>query len=303
MIRFILKSHILSKKHLLIISVFSLYSCKNPNRETNLSINVDGIENILEREEYKLVWHDEFDYSGNPDPKKWTYENGFVRNMELQWYQTENAFVSDGLLIIEGRKDTFPNPGYNNLGNSWQEKREYVHYTSSSVTTKGLHSWHYGIFEIKAKISCQNGLWPAIWTLGEGHEWPTGGEIDIMEYYGGNILANAAWASNNRWEALWDDFRKPIDSFGDLKWCENFHIWRMEWTSNEINIYLDDFLMNSIELDKTNNQRGELKNPFRETNQFIILNLAIGGTAGGNPSEVIFPTRFEIDYVRIYQKF
>ena len=139
-----------------------------------------------------------------------------------------------------------------------------------------MHSWHCGIFEIKAKISCQNGLWPAIWTLGEGYEWPTGGEIDIMEYYGGNILANAAWASNNRWEALWDDFRKPIDSFGDLEWCENFHIWRMEWTSNEIKIYLDNFLMNSIELDKTNNQRGEIKNPFRETNQFIILNLAIG---------------------------
>tara|TARA_X000001036_G_C20655340_1_gene796692 strand:+ start:976 stop:1881 length:906 start_codon:yes stop_codon:yes gene_type:complete len=292
-----------SVKVWLIIIIVFLYSCKNSNSEVNSNVNTGVIEKTLDYESYELVWYDEFDYSGNPDPKKWTYENGFVRNMELQWYQSENAFVRDGLLIIEGRKDTFPNPGYNNLGNSWQEKREYVHYTSSSVTTKGLHSWRYGIFEIKAKIVTQNGLWPAIWTLGAGYEWPTGGEIDIMEYYDDNILANAAWASKERYKAIWDDFRKPIDSFDNEQWAENFHIWKMEWTSRAINIYLDDFLMNSIDLDITNNQRGEIKNPFRETNQFIILNLAIGGTSGGDPSEVIFPSKFEIDYVRVYQKF
>jgi beta-glucanase (GH16 family) len=210
--------------------------------------------------------------------------------------------VENGLLIIEGRRDTLLNDNYEEGSNDWREKRKEAYYTSACVTTKDLAQWRYGIFEIKARIKTEEGLWPAIWTLGLGHEWPSGGEIDIMEFYDGKILANAAWAGANRWQAIWDGARKPVSSFNDPDWSDKFHVWKMEWTTNHIKLYLDDQLLNSISLNETINKRGEVSNPFRETQHFLLLNLAIGGTAGGDPSATEFPSRYEIDYVRIYQK-
>ena len=61
---------------------------------------------------YQLVWQDEFDQDGKPDPKNWTYEQGFVRNKELQWYQSQNAEVRDGVLVITGKKEKVKNPAY-----------------------------------------------------------------------------------------------------------------------------------------------------------------------------------------------
>ena len=253
-------------------------------------------------EGYQLVWSDEFDRDGRPDPENWTYERGFTRNEEDQWYQEDNAFVADGLLVIEGRRETRPNPNYQAGSEDWRTNRPEIHYTSSSVTTRGLHQWRYGRFEIKARIITEEGLWPAIWMLGSRGEWPIGGEIDIMEFYDGNILANAAWSGPGRWQAIWDDLHKPVSSFNDPDWDDRFHIWRMDWTEAAIKIYLDDELLNTIELDKTINQRGEIKNPFRETEQYLLLNLAIGGKNGGDPADTDFPSRYEIDYVRVYQK-
>jgi beta-glucanase (GH16 family) len=152
---------------------------------------------------YRLVWADEFDKDGTPNPKNWTFEQGFVRNNELQWYQPENATCKNGLLVIE--------------------------YTSACLTTLGLHSWQYGRFEVKARIKTQEGLWPAIWFLGIQGEWPSNGEIDLLEYYGGNILANACWGTKERWKAKWNTSKKPMGSFGDPKWDEKFHVWRMDW--------------------------------------------------------------------------
>ncbi|PHN01395.1 glycoside hydrolase family 16 protein [Flavilitoribacter nigricans] len=253
-------------------------------------------------ETYQLVWSDEFDTDGPPNPQNWTYERGFTRNEELQWYQEDNAFVKDGMLIIEGRRETRPNPDYQADSNDWRTNRPEINYTSSCVTTQGRHQWRYGRFEIKARIKTEAGLWPAIWTLGLGHEWPVNGEIDIMEFYGGNILANAAWAAAGRWQAVWDDLRKPVNSFNDPDWDDRFHIWRMDWTEAAIKIYLDDELLNTIDLEETINQRGAVKNPFRETEHYLLLNLAIGGKNGGDPSGTAFPTRYEIDYVRVYQQ-
>jgi len=252
--------------------------------------------------EYALVWSDEFDYEGRPDSDNWTYEKNFVRNKELQWYQSENAFCENGLLVIEGRRERVTNPYYDPSSNDWRINREEATYTSASVTTKNRHSWKYGRFEIKARIKTQPGLWPAIWTLGLGHEWPSGGEIDIMEFYRGDILANAAWAGKNRWQAVWDDSKKPVSSFDDPDWDDKFHVWRMDWTQTFIKLYVDDELLNTIELSKTINERGSVRNPFRETSQFLLLNLAIGGTNGGDPSNTTFPSRYEIDYVKVYQK-
>jgi len=250
---------------------------------------------------YKLVWADEFDYQGAPDPNRWTYERGFVRNQELQWYQPENARCENGMLIIEARRERKQNPGYKPGGSNRRGNRDFAEYTSASVTTRGLHSWTYGRFEMRGKIDTRGGLWPAFWMLGVQGRWPRGGEIDIMEYYRGILLANVAWGGKQPGQTKWDDSKKPITEFGDPDWSKKFHIWRMDWDDKSIKLYVDDLLLNSTDLKDTVNEDQEAKNPFHQP-QYIILNLAIGGTSGGDPSHTEFPARFEVDYVRIYQR-
>jgi beta-glucanase (GH16 family) len=250
---------------------------------------------------WKLIWADEFEKSGRPDPNNWTCETGFVRNNELQWYQLDNARCEKGLLIIEGRRERKQNPNYEPNSKDWRRNREFTEYTSSSLTTKGLHSWQYGRFEMRGQIDTRAGLWPAFWTLGVEGRWPACGEVDIMEYYEGTLLANVGWASENRGLSKWDSVRKPIAEFNDPNWSKKFHIWRMDWDDEKIEIYVDDILLNTTNLDETFNKDTNGKNPFRQPH-FVLLNLAIGGTRGGDPSETEFPARFEVDYVRIYQK-
>jgi len=111
---------------------------------------------------WKLVWHDEFDHAGRPDPSNWVFEHGFVRNKELQWYQPENARVEAGHLIIEGKRERVPNPSYAAGSKDWKKERPFAEYTSACLETRGLHEFQYGRFEIRAKIDAQPGLWPAI---------------------------------------------------------------------------------------------------------------------------------------------
>jgi beta-glucanase (GH16 family) len=249
---------------------------------------------------YQLVWADEFDQNGRPNPQNWTYETGFVRNQELQWYQSENAWCENGVLIIEGRRERKLNPSFQSGSKDWVKSRQYGEYTSASLTTNGLHSWQYGRFEMRGRIDTRLGLWPGFWTLGVEGEWPSNGEIDIMEYYKGLLLANVAWGSGRQWEAKWDSVKKPITEFPDPKWSQKFHTWRMDWDNDKIDLYVDDMLLNSTDLKDTFNQDKEAKNPFRQP-QYIILNLAIGGQSGGDPSQTKFPARFEVDYVRVYK--
>jgi beta-glucanase (GH16 family) len=250
--------------------------------------------------DYSLVWADEFNKDGRPDPNNWIYENGFERNEELQWYQPDNAVCKDGLLVIEARRERKPNPNYDPDSNSWRRNRQFIEYTSSCVKTIGRHSWTFGRFEMRGRIDTRPGLWPAFWTLGSARGWPGCGEIDIMEYYRGMLLANACWAGERRWSAIWDDLKKPITDF-DPDWSSRFHVWRMDWDKDNIKLYVDDELLNTIELSKTTNRTPDKANPFHEPH-YILLNLAIGGTNGGDPSNTEFPSRFEIDYVRVYQK-
>jgi beta-glucanase (GH16 family) len=251
--------------------------------------------------DWKLVWSDEFDTNGRPDARNWTYETGFVRNDELQWYQPENARCQNGLLIIEGRRERKRNPDYEPNSPDWKRNREYADYTSASLTTSGLHRWQYGRFEMRGQIDTRLGLWPAFWTLGVAGEWPSGGEIDIMEYFQGTLLANAAWGTEKRWVPRWDSFKKPIREFNDPEWPQKFHVWRMDWDEKAIRLSVDGLLLNTVDLNETFNKDREGKNPFRQPH-YIILNLAIGGTSGGDPSKTKFPARFEVDYVRVYQK-
>jgi len=250
---------------------------------------------------WTLVFADEFDRDGSPDPTKWTYERGFVRNEELQWYQPQNARCERGLLIIEGRRERVPNPAYDPASDDWREKRSYAEYTSASLTTKGLHAWQYGRFEMRARIDTREGLWPAFWTLGVEGEWPSCGEIDIMEYYQGKLLANAAWGTDQRWVPQWNTSIKPIAEFSDPLWSSAFHVWRMDWDQEAIRLYVDGELLNEINLSTTYNAGPEKNNPFHQPH-YIIVNLAIGGTAGGDPSGTEFPARLEVDYIRVYQR-
>jgi beta-glucanase (GH16 family) len=246
-----------------------------------------------------LIWADEFDRDGRPDPAKWTYETGFVRNEELQWYQPENARCEGGLLIIEGRRERKPNPSYEAGSPNWKRNRQFAEYTSACLTTRGLHSWQYGRFEMRAKIDTRPGLWPAFWTLGVNGRWPANGEVDVMEYYRGLLLANVAWAGP-RGQARWSDVKKPLADLSDANWSKDFHVWRMDWDADRIRLFVDDRLLNSTDLAGTVNQGGTGINPFRQPH-YILLNLAIGGTQGGDPTQTQFPARMEVDYVRVYK--
>lgn len=254
-------------------------------------------------EGYELVWHDEFDQDGKPDENSWSYEQGFVRNNELQWYQSDNATVKDGVLVIEGRREKVKNDRHDPNSKDWRRNREWAEYTSSSINTRGKHAFQYGIFEIRAKIDPAQGMWPAIWTLGVTKGWPANGEIDIMEYYlvkgEPTILANAAWAHPSL-RAAWDEVTVPFSKFleKDPQWADKFHVWKMEWTESFIRLYLDDELLNEVGLSETVNPDGF--NPFHQPH-YILLNLALGSN-GGDPSATSFPRNYLVDYVRVFQK-
>jgi beta-glucanase (GH16 family) len=164
-----------------------------------------------------------------------------------------------------------------------------------------MHSFQYGRFEMRARIDVRPGMWPAFWTLGTAGRWPANGEIDIMEFYRDSLLANVAWGSAVTDKAVWDDSRKPLTALGDTSWSHKFHVWRMDWDENEIRLYVDDVLLNTTDLHTTINADGSGKNPLQQPH-YIILNLAIGGDNGGDPSATKFPARFEVDYVRVYQR-
>ena len=259
-------------------------------------------------QEYTLVWSDEFDEDGKPNPAYWSFEKGFVRNQELQWYQDDNAYCKDGVLIIEGRREKKPNPLYVKGSNTdWRRSRPFVEYTSSSLKTAGKKEFLYGRFEIRARIPLESGSWPAIWTLGTTMEWPSCGEIDIMEYYRINndphLLANVAWGTDKRYKAEWRTRAVPFRHFleKNSNWGKEFHVWRMDWEENSIKLYLDDELLNEVSLNETvNGAWGNYTHPFKQPH-YLLLNLALGAN-GGEPDVSAFPMKYEIDYVRVYQK-
>ncbi|WP_205511098.1 family 43 glycosylhydrolase [Longitalea arenae] len=257
-------------------------------------------DNPYAKEGYQLVWADEFNRDGQPDTTHWRYEAGFVRNEELQWYQPQNAVVKNGQLIIEARNEQRPNPDYTPGHKDWRRNRPAINYTSSCILTAGKHSWLYGRFEMRGRIDVRSGIWPAWWTLGVQKPWPANGEIDIMEYYRGRLLANIACLGQNR-RPEWYSNTFSVDSLGGAAWANEYHVWRMDWTPEDITLYVDDILLNKVKLDALANKDGSGFNPFKQPH-YMLLNLAIGGVNGGDPTNTAFPARFEVDYVRVYQK-
>jgi beta-glucanase (GH16 family) len=250
-------------------------------------------------DDWKLVWHDEFDKDGPPDPANWNFEHGFVRNHELQWYQPENAVCASGTLVIEARREHRPNPGYIPGSDDWRRSRQWIDVTSACMTTRGLHEFLYGKFEMRARVDVRPGSWPAFWTLGSrpGVRWPACGEVDIMEFYASTLLANIGWGQNYR--TRWLAEKKPLSTFNDPDWSKKFHVWTMDWDENKIDLLVDGAVMKHLDL--TQADHADHGNPFNQP-AYILLDQAIGGDCGGDPSQTAFPIRYEVNWVRVYQR-
>lgn len=252
-----------------------------------------GLAGAQGREGWRLVWSDEFDKPGLPDATKWTYEKGFVRNREAQYYtekRLENARVEKGVLIIEGRKEAYEAPD----GKAAQ-------YTAASITTEGLFALTYGRVEVRAKLPRGRGMWPAIWMLGSTIRsigWPKCGEIDIMEFVGHEpekVHATVHWYGY--------DVGKHRMLGGNLPGqapSDGFHVYAVEWFKDRMDFYFDERKYFTYPIEKAG---ADEKNPFHKPH-YLLMNLAIGGSWGGQKGidDTVFPQQYVIDYVRIYQK-
>ena len=264
-------------------------------------------DKALARPGWSLVWEDEFSKPGLPDPLHWGYEVGFIRNRELQYYtdgRAENARVEGGHLVIEARRENWPNPKYRRAATDRpgevQAPPEFAEYTSASVTTRGKMSWTFGRIEVRAKLPKARGTWPAIWTLGTNMPavgWPACGEIDIMEFVGfepGVVHANVHTRKYNHIDG---NGKGSSTRIADAS--EAFHVYAVEWTPRELRFFVDD----KPYFTYANEGSGTSSWPF-DRDQYLILNLAIGGAWGGRKGidGEAFPQRFEIDFVRVYRQ-
>jgi beta-glucanase (GH16 family) len=246
-------------------------------------------------DEWTLVWSDEFDVDGRPDPAKWGYEEGFIRNHEAQFYTPKNARVERGVLVIEARKERLTA-----TKKGGGRGRTFAEYTSASLTTRGKAAWTYGKIEVRAKLPTGRGTWPAIWLLGRDIDkvgWPKCGEIDVME----NVGFDPDTIHVNVHTERFNHVRKT-NKGSQLKLEKpyaGFHVYAAEWTPKAIDFFVDSKKVFTFENDGT----GPASWPY-DRPHFLILNLAIGGDWGGQKGidDAIFPQRMEVDYLRVYQK-
>jgi len=233
-----------------------------------------------------LVWSDEFDYTGLPDPAKWNMETGGGGwgNNELQYYTNSqnNAMVDNGILTITAREESFGGRDY----------------TSARITTQNKFDVKYGKIEAKIRLPYGKGLWPAFWMLGANFSsagWPACGEIDIMEMVGGQgndktCYATLHWDNNGEYAQYGESYSLPSGIFAD-----DWHVFAVEWNSQQIKGFMDD--IQYFVIDITPSQLSEFHNKF-----FIILNVAVGGNWPGSPdATTTFPQTMEVDWVRVYE--
>lgn len=242
---------------------------------------------------WTLVWSDEFDYVGLPDPEKWTLEqkgDGFG-NKELQFYtnRKENVWVEDDVLRITVRKEIY----------------SLKSYTSAKLMSIGKGDFRYGKFEIRAKLPQGLGTWPAIWmmpTVSNYGTWPNSGEIDIMEHVGyDQNRVHGTIHSKNYNHMIGTQKGKSIllDNV-----AEEFHVYAIEWSPDGIKWFADGVLYNEFKNDAVNNPDGSTGNwPF-DHEFYLILNVAFGGNWGGAQGLDPFfaESSMIVDYVRVYQR-
>ena len=237
---------------------------------------------------YRLVWADEFDTPGLPDATRWGYDTERNRlgwyNNERQYYaaaRPENSVVEGGRLRITARREALSSlPDWGGQA-----------YSSVRLITRGKAAWTYGFFEIRAKMPCGTGTWPAIWMLGTGGVWPDDGEIDIVEHVGrnpGEILGTIHTPITG---GAGNGSRTPLATA-----CTQFHSYQMHWTADEIAIGVDGRTYHRYRNPRT----GRAAWPF-DAPQYLLLNIAIGGTLGGAVDDSIFPRTMEVEHVRVWQ--
>ena len=236
----------------------------------------------------KLVWNDEFNYTGLPDSTKWSYNtggNGWGNN-EKQFYtrsRLQNANVKNGILTITAIKENY----------------EVAGFTSARLVSKNKGDWTYGRFEIKAKMPRGRGLWPAIWMMptdGKYGGWPASGEIDIMEHVGylpDSVFATVHTEAYNHTigtQKGTNVFRKDLS--------DAFHVYTLDWDENEIRIFIDNELYFTYKNEKKTYREWPFDQPFH-----LILNVAVGEDWGGKKGidEGVFPQSMQVDWVRVYQ--
>jgi beta-glucanase (GH16 family) len=236
---------------------------------------------------YKLTWSEEFNYKGQPDSSKWGYEEGFIRNDEAQYYtkaRKENAYVEDGMLVIESLKENYKGAAY----------------TSASLNTLGKVSFPVNTrVEVRARIPQGTGIWPAIWMMGtdiKQVDWPKCGEIDIMEFVG--HTPGKIWSTFHWWDATKPDSSIHLSKgantdYADLN--ENFHVYGVERTAGKLSFFVDNNYFFSFDTTATV-QKDLFRHPY-----YILLNTAIGGSWGGKVNDSIFPQKFYIDWVRVFE--
>ena len=247
--------------------------------------------------DYTLVWTDEFDHDGAPDPTKWTYDVEHKRggwfNKEKQYYSAdrrENARVEAGNLIIEARADQSAIAVLPDYGGQA--------YSSVRLMTRGKAAWRYGAMEVRAKLPCGVGSWPGIWMLPADPKvvWPNGGEIDIMEHVGADV-GKVHFSTHTKAENfVIHTENTAVTSVKAV--CSTMHRYQLRWTPAQIIMGVDDERVFSLKKSGPNRDRWPFDQPF-----YLLLNIAVGGDWGGikgvDPSA--FPMRMEIDYVHVFK--
>ena len=248
---------------------------------------VDGYSTPTTYAGYEKAWFDEFDGT-EIDATAWGYDEGGGGwgNNELQFYtkRKENAYVSNGILTIEAKKEAYSNRNY----------------TSARLVTKGKKDFTFGRSDIRAKLPKGQGIWPALWMLGKKIDqtsWPACGEIDIMELLGhepNKSYATMHWGSSTAdHKYLGTNYKLATGDF-----FEKFHVFTLIWKADEIEILVDDVSINKF----NKSQVGTAAYPFNEP-FFFIFNVAVGGDWPKGPdATTVFPQRMIVDYVRVFKK-
>lgn len=230
-----------------------------------------------------LIWQDEFNIQGAPNPANWSYnlgrgDNGWG-NGEAQYYTSrpENVKVEGGLLKITAKKESY----------------EGASYTSARLVSENKMEFTYGKIEFRAKLPSGGGTWPALWMLGANYQtnpWPACGEIDVMEHKG------------NEPNVIHGTLHYPGRSGGNpntgtttiANASSEFHIYKVIWSPTKISFYVDDQTTPFHSVDNTTTL------PFN-ANFFLIMNFAMGGTFGGSIDPAFTSSTMEVDYIRVYQ--
>ncbi|OHT04084.1 Beta-glucanase [Tritrichomonas foetus] len=238
---------------------------------------------------WTLAWSDEFDYNGLPDSRYWNYEVGYVRNNEKQYYMKadpRNSRVENGYLIVEAHHDED-----HEINNTKYD------YSSASLFTKGKVNFLYGKFESYLRVPPGKGTWPALWMVGiVTPVWPQKGEIDIMEYVGKDPkkLHTTLHMPGDHYPPEYS----ITNSLSQDNTTDTFHNMTLVWSSQRLTMYIDNY--ESLHYDRPSTATSD-NFPF-DWPYYLICNLAIGGSWGGDIDESIFDhnVRYYVDYIRYY---